>query len=115
MKWIKLYENFDDNISIEKDVEDIFWDLEGFKVEISFWVNGTRGGFLASDESGAQKYGPIADNGKLYLKVEVKKIEPPGNFLTKDGFNWIETKSYFNRLRSFHFVCICFYFHMSIK
>ena len=101
MKWIKLYEDFEDDISIEREVQDIFWDLEGFKLEITFWVNGARGGFLLSDEKGVQRYGPIANDGKLYLKVEVKKIEPPGNFLTKDGFNWIEAKPYFSRLRDF--------------
>ena len=101
MKWIKLYEDFEDEISIEREVQDIFWDLEGFKLEITFWVNGERGGYLLSDEKGVQRYGPIANDGKLYLKVEVKKIEPPGNFLTKDGFNWIEAKPYFSRLRDF--------------
>ena len=103
MKWIKLYEDFDDNISIEDDVKDIMIELEdgGFKLEITFWVNGARGGYLLSDEKGVQRYGPIANNGKLYLKVEVKKIEPPGNFLTKDGFNWVEAKDYFSRLRDF--------------
>jgi hypothetical protein len=103
MKWIKLYEDFNDNISIESDVKDLFLELEdeGFKVEITFWVKGKIGGFLLSDEKGSQLYGPIANDGKLYLKVEVKKIEPPGNFLTKDGFNWVEAKDYFSRLRNF--------------
>ena len=103
MKWIKLYEDFEDDISIEREVQDIFWDLEeeGFKVEITFWVNGAKGGYLLSDEKGVQRYGPIANDGKLYLKVEVKKIEPPGNFLTKDGFNWMEAKDHFDRLRIF--------------
>jgi hypothetical protein len=102
MKWIKLYEDFEDSISIERDVEDIFWDLEGFKVEISFWVNGARGGFLLSDEKGVQRYGPIANNGKLYLKVEVKKLLRTGESLFKsEGFNWIEAKPYFSRLKDF--------------
>ena len=103
MKWIKLYEDFDDGISIEDDVKEIMIELEdeGFKVEITFWVKGKLGGFLLSDEKGAQRYGPIANDGKLYLKVEVKKIEPTGNFLTKDGFNWVEAKDYFSRLRDF--------------
>lgn len=101
MKWIKLYEDFDDNISIERDVQDIFWDLEeeGFKVEITFWVNGTRGGYLLSDEKGVQRYGPIANDGKLYLKVEIKRLKTTGESLF--GFNWIETKHYFSRLKDF--------------
>jgi hypothetical protein len=104
MKWIKLYEDFEDDISIERDVQDIFIELEdeGFKVEITFWVNGARGGYLISDEKGVQRYGPIANDGKLYLKVEIKRLKTTGESLFKmDGFNWIETKHYFGRLKDF--------------
>jgi hypothetical protein len=100
MKHIKSYKIFE---SVNNDIDDIMLELkdEGFKVEQSYWVRGARGGYLRSDEWGNQFYGPIATDTKIYLSVEVKKIEPPGNFLTKDGFNWEEAKSYFDRLRSF--------------
>lgn len=103
MKWLKTYESFDDDISVVDDIKEIMTELEdeGFRIEITFWVNGAKGGFLASNEQGEQLYGPIANDGKLYLKVEVKKIEPPGNFLTKNGFNWIDVEPYLDRLRDF--------------
>ncbi|MBU3677477.1 MAG: hypothetical protein FGM54_09925 [Chitinophagaceae bacterium] len=53
------------------------------------------------DDSLNMHYVPHWVDGKLYIEVGVKKIEPTGNFLTKDGFNWVDAKPTFDRLRSF--------------
>jgi hypothetical protein len=90
MKWLKTYKVFESQSGITDDVNEIMLELEdkGYKIEITYWINGNRG-LLRSDELGK------------YLNVEVEKIEPSGNFITKDGFNWEDTKPYFDRLRTF--------------
>ena len=103
MKHLKTYKIFESQSEITDDIKDIMIELEdkGFLIDISYWVNGAKGGFLRSDETGKQLYGSMANDGKLYIEVGVKKIEPAGNFLTKDGFNWRDAKPAFDRLRSF--------------
>lgn len=100
MRYLKTYKLFE---SVNNDIDDIMLELkdEGFIIEQSYWVRGARGGYLKSDEWGNQLYGPIATDTEIYLSVETNKIEPAGNFLTKNGFNWEEAKPYFDRLTSF--------------
>ena len=100
MRYLKTYKLFE---SVNNDIDDIMLELkdEGFIIEQSYWVRGARGGYLKSDKHGNQLYGPIATDSEIYLSVETKKIEPAGNFLTKNGFDWEEAKSYFDRLKDF--------------
>ena len=101
MKYIKSYKLFE---SISSDIDEIMLELqdEGFVVEQSYWVRGARGGYLRSDEYGNQFYGPIATDSEIYLTVEVKKLNRTGTSLFKtEGFDFVEVKSYFDRLKSF--------------
>lgn len=110
MKHLKTYKIFESNdISIEDDIKDIMIELEdeGLKVEVSFWVKGAKGGFLRSNEKGEWLYGPKPTDDRLFLKVEVRKsvdseIDRTNDYLWKsEGFDWIEVKPYFDRLREF--------------
>ena len=109
MRWLKSYRIFE-STSVEEDIMDELIHLrdEGFTIDFSYWVRGAIGGFLRSNEKGEQLYGPISDDGKLFFRVEVKKLktssQPSSNWYqtvnlgNNLGFDWSEVKPHFEWL-----------------